>query len=372
MKFYFFYLIRIFFSKISNINKLSNYSIIFSTTLTVIFIVLTLSVTSGFRDNIVSKIIEIDGFARIYPKDYNSKINMDSTFSNSNFRYLPFFEKQFVIRNKNKSDGVNLLAINDRDLLSNYIIEEDLKIDDGIYIGAILSKNLNLNVGDISFLINASNNNREIQKIKIKGVFETNIPFYDEFCSFSINTYNQNLILFNKSNYDVYVVVSNNIYKSLSFLDDDYYIFTWEERHGEFVSWLYSYDIPIKILLFFVFLISVINNISIFNIDLINQSKNIFLLKSIGLSRFQIMKLFSLKNFVLNFISIFLGSLISFILIHLELKYKYIKIPENIYFSDSLPVVFDYSFFAYPIIIFSFFSILSTLIFSFYKSRSSF
>ena len=370
MKFYFFYLVKIFSSKMGSINSLSNYSIIFSSALTVIFIILTLSTTSAFKDNIIKKIVEIDGFARVYPKDYDlEESNIENNAFNANVEYISFFEKQFIIRNKNKSDGINLLAINNSTFISNYIINENPDIHHGIYIGSILSDNLELKIGDSAFLINNDNYNREIKEVVIKGIFKTSIPFYDEFYSFSINSDKGNLEFFNKSYYDGYIVLSNNIYENLDFLNKNYHVFTWEERHGDFISWLYSYDVPIKILLFFVFLISIINNISIFNIDLINKNKDIFLLKSIGFSKMQVIKLFLLKNFILNLVAIFIGGLVSFFLIYIELRYKFIKIPENIYFSDSLPISFDYLFFIFPAIILLSFSIISTFVFSLYNSR---
>ena len=54
------------------------------------------------------------------------------------------------------------------------------------------------------------------------------------------------------------------------------------------------------------------------------------------------------KNLLLNLIGLILGSLMSFILLKVIKNYNFISLPSEIYFIDTLPIMFDSKFYLYP------------------------
>ena len=72
--------------------------------------------------------------------------------------------------------------------------------------------------------------------------------------------------------------------------------------------------------------------------DVINRSDDIKLLKTLGFSKQHIFDLLILKYSILNILGFIIGSICCYVLLIVESNYNFIKIPENIYFSSTLPI----------------------------------
>ena len=97
-----------------------------------------------------------------------------------------------------------------------------------------------------------------------------------------------------------------------------------------------------------IILISVINNISCYNLDKVNREKDIHIYKMLGITDGRIKLILFSKNLLLNLSGLILGSLISFILLKVINNYNFISLPSEIYFTDTLPIMFDFKFYLYP------------------------
>ena len=98
--------------------------------------------------------------------------------------------------------------------------------------------------------------------------------------------------------------------------------------------------------------INIVNN----NYYLIaDKSRQLYLLKTLGMHNYQLKKILLFRSLYLGSISLLLGVLISYILLFVEQTYKIIKIPEYVYFTKSLPIELNlkilYLIFPYFIII---------------------
>ena len=134
---------------------------------------------------------------------------------------------------------------------------------------------------------------------------------------------------------------------------EEYQYIPWFEsnQYKDFYGWLNQYDLPIYFLLLLIIVISVINNISCYNLDKVNRVKEISIYTILSINRYQIKLILILKNIVLNIIGITIGSFLSFIILYLEYKYHWIQLPSDIYFTDTLPITFDFRFYFYPSLI---------------------
>ena len=104
---------------------------------------------------------------------------------------------------------------------------------------------------------------------------------------------------------------------------------------------------PIFILLSSIVFIAIVNNIFCFNIDLRNRKNDSYIFNVLGLSTQQIYLIYSYKYLLLNLLGIIFGSLVSIIMIYVQLNYNLIKIPYEIYFSSSIPLSIKTEYFLY-------------------------
>jgi lipoprotein-releasing system permease protein len=68
------------------------------------------------------------------------------------------------------------------------------------------------------------------------------------------------------------------------------------------------------------------------------KTKDIGILKSIGATNFSIRNIFMLNGFLIGFLGTALGASGGFILCHLLKTYQFVKLPRDIYYIDKLPV----------------------------------
>lgn len=320
-------------SRLLSINKFSlksllNISIVLSVILSSIIVPLTLSISDGFKSNIINKIIKFDGYARLYNKDLNISEH-EYLIGKYDTSIIPFSEKEAIIRVNNISEGITYLELKSINYLNDFIIKSNNK-NSGIYIGLQLSENLfpnNNSLDENVFIIHGSN---EIYKTNIAGIFKTGIPLYDKHMIIELNT---------SIKHDGFIINKNDYID----INNDFYIpaHTYKDRYYDFIKWLDSYNLPINLLLFFIIVICIVNNSFCFNIDLINRENDIALINTLGIDKKSIFNILWLKYSILNFIGIFIGSISCFFLMLVEYNFNLIKLPEDIYFTSNLPISFN-------------------------------
>ena len=368
MNIYLYCIYKSFYFQFSKSSTLTNLSIIFSTSICLLCIIITLSVSDGFKANIIKKIIEMDGIGHIYP--YNRSFSIDDQLiklfedKGSEYLFYPYMQTYSILKYNNISEGINLVSLYKKDKFKKYIVEKFYDKEDGIYIGNKLADKLNISkkTNVLTVFVN-ENKERYVKNLPIKGIYSTNIPSYDDYIVFSDYSLEDNKEIFNLNTINEYIVFSKNDNVKLLDSDEKYFFASWKDRNYEFVNWLHSYDVPIKILLIFLILVALINNLSMFNLDIINRRKEIELFDSFGLSRKSILFLFLIKVFILTLLGIIIANLVSFIFIKLQYQYNFISIPPGIYFTNFLPVVYRIENYLYPSIVILLFSLSLPLIF---------
>jgi len=345
MKKYYFILLRLFRINYKSLKSLTNFSVILSTVLCVIFISITLSITDGFKQNIISKIIFFDGYGRI---DYDDLNNKDLQYIEDYHEYgiEPYYESQYIVKNSNDSELITLFSSNQiKDKISDIHVLSSNNKQNSVYIGSGLKNKLFVdNPNDLSAIL--INNNQPFKIINIAGFFETGVPLFDN-----------HVIVSNITDLDFYsdipsgYVVSENAFKEIQYAISAY-IYTYKDRYYDFLKWLDSYDLPIFILLLFIVTVGLVNNKFCYTIDIMNRKSDSFVFHNLGLSYKEIFYLYWYKFLILNIIGIILGSIISLLLLYLESQFHFIQIPSEIYFTSSVPIAFNFQNFMYaPLII---------------------
>ena len=217
--------------------------------------------------------------------------------------------------------------------------------DSTIIIGKLLHEKLSVNIGDTVSIIIVDNKNKIQFKEKIvSGYFNTDFMNFDS---------NVTISAINESN-DYYTYFTSNNSKS-NFTNFDYQCYDTNDLHGGFINWINNYDNPLKMLILFIMIIISINIVNNNYYLIADKSRQLYLLKTLGMHNYQLKKILLFRSLYLGSISLLLGVLISYILLFVEQTYKIIKIPEYVYFTKSLPIELNfkilYLIFPYFIII---------------------
>ena len=372
------------------LNIISIFSFI-GISLGVAVLIIVMSVMNGFRSELISKIVGFN--AHVTVKSYDqiidqNKIKNESlklisnnlVFSNSG---------EAIIINKDYTKGVFLRGYNNTDFSklelvnqNKFLGKKELSNND-ISIGNELSFNLGVKIGDKITIMSPSGietiigNIPKQQTFIIKSIFNSGLNEFDQNIAFiNIDTLES---FFNLKNEDkdleIYLKKPKNIESSKAviqkiFVDD--YVYTWADINSSLFSALKVERNVMFIILSLIIIVAAFNIISGLTILVKNKTREIAILKSIGVLNKSIIKIFFLVGVIIGttatFFGIFLGVLFS---IYIENFREFLSnifnislFPEEIYFLSKMPSEIDIS----SIFIISICSIIITIIVSIFPA----
>lgn len=229
---------------------------------------------------------------------------------------------------------------------------EDLTVDQ-VVIGSQLASYYGFRVGDeITLIAPASGVAGQGWRytLKVSGIFTSGMYDYD-----------MNLVLVHLSKAqqifslesgtvsgigvkigDVYAApkIKEQMYELLGY---SYLVRTWIENNSNFFAALRLEKFAMFIILTLIVLVASFNIISTLIVTVTSKVKDIGILKSIGVPKNSIRKIFTLQGISLGVIGTFWGVVGGMGLSMLLKKYQFIKLPQDIYYIDHLPVLVQLS-----------------------------
>ena len=227
----------------------------------------------------------------------------------------------------------------------------DLK-EDGVLIGSQMASYYGYHTGDMLTIIAPASGVAGTGwrfQFKVAGIF--NSGMYD---------YDMNLILVTLSraqaifdigqtvtgiglklkNPDQAPIVKKEIYDAIGF---SYLVRTWMETNANFFAALALEKFAMFIILTLIVLVASFNIISTLIVTVTSKVKDIGILKSIGASQACIHRIFTWQGLAVGAMGIFWGFVGGVGVIVLLKKYQFIKLPQDIYYIDHLPVLIQAS-----------------------------
>ncbi|HRP02903.1 MAG TPA: FtsX-like permease family protein [Candidatus Kapabacteria bacterium] len=268
-----------------------------------------------------------------------------------------------IVKSKSNISSISLRAINKKSyqFIKGFILDKEFDInnlnDNEIIIGKPLADKLNLKVGD-NFIVflpranEASFNDFKVKKFNIKAIYHSGMTQYDEAIVYS-NFYDvANLIGKDTNQANFIQIYLKNPYQATyltskidKVLEYPFFSYTIFEMNQQIFSWIELQKEPIPIILASITIVAVLNIITTLLVLILEKVKSIGILRAIGISRSQILKLVVKKGFKITLIGSLIGNLISFLLLFLQFKYEFIKLNGSIYYIDALPVSIKFSYF---------------------------
>ena len=130
--------------------------------------------------------------------------------------------------------------------------------------------------------------------------------------------------------------------KILAKFDQDLFVTTWMESNQVFFSALQLEKLVMFIILSLIILVAAFNIFATLTVGVVEKTKDIGILKSLGFTRKRISRIFSLQGLLLGFIGTLSGTALGLgLCIGLE-KFPFIKLPQEIYYIEYLPMAINY------------------------------
>ena len=345
------------------LNVISIFSFI-GISLGVAVLIIVMSVMNGFRTELINKIVGFNSHATIKPYDKPLDYkNLNSTLTSiSKDLILSNSSEAIVIREQN-SKGVLLRGYLEEDfskldLINNKNFLGDKKNfkNNSISIGKELSFNLDLDIGDSITLMSSSGvetiigNLPKQKKFIITSIFESGLADFDnnviflnlntleEFSNLSSDDRNLEIYLMNPKNIDVQKKMIQTLYPNDL-------VFTWADMNRSLFSALKVERNVMFIILSLIIIVAAFNIISGLTILVKNKTRDIAILKSIGVLNRSIVKIFFLVGVIIGttatFFGIIIGVTFSFYVENLRAflssAFDLTLFPEEIYFLSTMP-----------------------------------
>ena len=376
------------------LNIISIFSFI-GISLGVAVLIIVMSVMNGFRTELANKILGFN--AHIIVEPYN--ISLDSSkFSNKDLKILSrdlilTNSGEGVLINKKAAKGLALRGYSPEDFLKlefikrgNFIGNPNELVDNNISIGKNLSLDYDLNVGDKISIMSTSGIETIVgtlpkqENYLITSIFDSGLANFDRNIAF-LNIENlENLFDLDSStrSLEVYLKKPLNIDSAKSKIQNIFneaFVYSWADMNSSLFSALKVERNVMFIILSLIIIVAAFNIISGLTILVKNKTRDIAILKSIGVQNSSITKIFFMVGFFIGttatLFGIFLGVTFSIyienIRIFLSSIFNISLFPEEIYFLSKMPSEINVN----SIFIIAICSILVTIIVSIYPARQA-
>jgi lipoprotein-releasing system permease protein len=224
-----------------------------------------------------------------------------------------------------------------------------------VFVGKELAKNMDLDVGDTVVMILPTQTATPFgmlpntQKLRVAGVFSSGIYEYDSNLCFI--DFNQARALFfddatgslnavtgyglRLSSDRVIPDVMQRLRAQLGYL---FRVLSWEQMNYNLFSALKLERVVMIVVVGLIIIVACFIILSNMLFMGIQKSRDIGILMSMGASRGEIARIFLFQGVFLNFTGIVSGTALGLLLCHLVRTYQFIRLPQDVYYIDRVPV----------------------------------
>ena len=332
----------------------------------VAILIIVMSVMNGFRTELTNKILGFNPHVIIEP--YN-KEKIDLKFKdqlNKNFPNIQIIESykgEGVVISNDYAKGIMIKGLDPKNeknsiFLKKILVEgNNYKIKkEGVIIGNELAMELNLALGDKINLLSSVYITTPFgglpkqETYSVEGIFSSGFYEFDKNVVF-LNL-DETLYFFGKTKSDISLEVylsnplkANDIKDQIGIINNNFYVYSWIDLNKSFFGALKVERNVMFIILTLIIIVAAFNIISGLTILIKNKTKEIAILKTLGISNNSIIKSFFLTGFTIGLVAtvfgIILGILFSENIESIRVFLSYILnieiFPSDVYFLEEMP-----------------------------------
>lgn len=342
-------------------------------------LLITLFILNGFERVISEKIADFDGHIRVrhylnnsIPSEIEGMNQIISAYDGKVVQ-SKFIQGTALLRKGKSAEGVIVEGIESsgNDFLSNILVSGTVDLDDhGIILGERLANQLNIGIGDKTVLFDLATlrgSKKRLKQFTVTGIFHSGMSEYDQ--SLVYTNLKQADGLFNmEGKVSGQVLRMNDPALANDFsqllgeeLAYPYMVMTWKEKNRALFKWMDVQRWPILFIFSLIALVGIVNIISALAMIVLDKTRQIGILKSLGLPQGKLKQVFLAKGFIIGVAGAVFGSALALFLAWLQNHYKLITVPEDVYFMDYIPVDVNLAHVGIVIIVSVIFSVIAAI-----------
>ena len=331
----------------------------------VAILIIVMSVMNGFKNDLTKKILGLNPHVIIESNSFkieNEFIEkLKKKFQNINISKT--YSGEGIVVNNGNAKGIIIKGIDSKNKESLNFLDKNISKGDlnkfkknTAFIGAELAFNLNIKVGDkinlmsSAFVATPFGGLPKQETLTVTGVFNTGFYEFDQ--NFVFLNLSDALSIFDKEEYDqnleIYLTnpMKADLFKNqIQKLNQNYFVYSWSDLNKSFFSALKVERNVMFIILTLILIVAAFNIISGLTILIKNKTKEIAILKTLGLSNNSIKKSFFLTGFTIGFFATVTGILLGIVFtLNIEKIKNFLSnifnfeiFPSDVYFLDQLP-----------------------------------
>ncbi|MBL4624351.1 MAG: ABC transporter permease [Flavobacteriales bacterium] len=338
-----------------------------SISLGIAVMIISIAIVTGFQDQIRNKVIGFGSHIQITSYDINNSVESSPISKQQRFyphldtvngvKHIQYYAtKAGILRTENDIHGVILKGIGtdfDWSFFSNKMIDgsiiqlSDTTKSNGIIISKTIAQQLKLKVGDKATAHFVQDPPRA-RRFTVNGIYESGMDKFDNSFILVDIQHIQKLNNWTSNQVSGFEVILDS-YSELANMDDvifnhiGYELRTSKitERNQEIFSWLKLLDKNVYIILILMVLVAGINMISALLILILERTNMIGMLKALGAENWSVQKIFLYNAAYLVGKGLLFGNILGLGLCFIQLKFNVIKLPQESYYIDSVPINID-------------------------------
>ncbi len=340
-------------------------------------LIIVMSVMNGFRQEFISHIVGFNGHISAYSQSNDGIYGYDEIISKFKNHFpnieeiSPIIERQAMLVSEKQVMGVVLRGMQCQDLTNKKIISNNITYgraysnnDDAneIMIGKYLARKLGVWIGDKVKVITPEINEGGFGYIPraktffICGIFTTGMHEYDSSFAFIPLNYAQKLFKLDGCVSQMELTFKDNnispkTNKKLSKLSKDYQLalLNWQEKNKAFMSAVAVERNVMFLILTLIVMVASLNVISCMVMLVRDKSRDIAILRTIGMQKWAIIRVFMMTGFFIGCIGTVLGTILGLLFCNniekirrvLEILLKTNLFPDEVYYLYQLPAVIN-------------------------------
>ena len=324
---------------------------ILGVTVGVAALIVVIAVMSGFDNDLKEKMIGTNAHL-VVESEYGMKPTgeiLSKVMETPHVLGAAFYlQGQALIRSNENVTGVIVKGIDPVreekvSKIKRYITKGAIDFgEDGIIIGSELASRLKLKLGDSVSLVSQSDTRG--QRLKVTGVFTSGMYEYDMNLVYLDIRKAQSLFaapglvsgisIKADDAFDV-LGIKNDLKGKIS---PEFTVRTWMDMNKNLIAALKLEKTVMFLILTLIVIVACLNIASALIMTVLEKTKDIGILKAIGASNSSVMAVFAIEGGLIGFLGTAFGAGLGIFLCWCLKTYKFISIPQDIYYIDKLPV----------------------------------
>ena len=360
----------------------------------VAILIIVMSVMNGFKNDLTKKILGLNPHVVVQPNSFviEDRFIDELKEKYNNISISKTYSGEGIVISNNKAKGLVLKGVNKNEIKIKEFLEKNITSGsiknfkkNYVFVGTELAFNLNLKEGDPINLMSSAFISTPIgslpkqENFRIAGTFNTGFIEFDQNVIF-LNTEDA-LSIFDKSsadqNIEIYLedpIEADELKVKIQDSFPNYYVYSWADLNKSFFSALKVERNVMFIILTLIIIVAAFNIISGLTILIKNKTKEIAILKTLGLNNSSIKKSFFLTGFSIGFFATLTGILVGIIFslnieklrLFLSTVFNLEIFPSDIYFLEKLPSEINFN----SILIIFFLSLLVSAVASYIPANN--